>query len=90
MVLHLPVALAAVSEAVHDILLSEFGRRPMLIPNGVDCERFYPGPRAHISPEYILSAPPAKYSVCLNLQPEALENNAPPQLGKFPSGCKSF
>lgn len=60
MVLHLPVVLAAVSEAVQNILGAEFGRNPLLIPNGVDCERFFPGPRAHLQPSLVISAPPLK------------------------------
>jgi hypothetical protein len=43
-VLHLPVVLAAVSSAVQDILQQEFGRSSLLIPNGIDCDRFQPGP----------------------------------------------
>jgi hypothetical protein len=43
-ILHLPVVLAAVSSAVQDILHQEFGRSSLLIPNGIDCERFQPGP----------------------------------------------
>ena len=69
MVLHLPVVLAAVSEAVQNILSSEFGRTPLLIPNGVDCERFFPGPRTALRPDMVLSAPLAKGNVgpCLLL-----------------------
>ena len=67
MVLHLPVVLAAVSEAVQSILSSEFGRNPLLIPNGVDCERFFPGPRTTVSPSMILTAPQAKGQVCTSL-----------------------
>ena len=43
-ILHLPVVLAAVSSAVQDILQQEFGRASLMIPNGIDCERFHPGP----------------------------------------------
>lgn len=43
-ILHLPVVLTAVSSAVQDILQQEFGRSSLLIPNGIDCERFQPGP----------------------------------------------
>jgi glycosyltransferase involved in cell wall biosynthesis len=50
MVMHLPCALAAVSEAVQTILGTEFGRQPLIIPNGIDCHRFTPGPRSHIPP----------------------------------------
>ena len=45
MVMHLPCVLAGVSQAVLDILGEEFGRNPVLIPNGIDCKRFEPGPR---------------------------------------------
>jgi len=43
-ILHLPVVLTAVSSAVQDILQQEFGRSSLLIPNGIDCDRFQPGP----------------------------------------------
>lgn len=46
MVMHLPVALAGVSPAVNDILGSQFRRSPLSITNGIDCERFRPGPRS--------------------------------------------
>jgi hypothetical protein len=60
-ILHLPVALAAVSEAVRGILAQQFGRSPLLIPNGVDCDRFFPGPPARVRPTAVLSPdPPAK------------------------------
>lgn len=61
-VLHLPVALAAVSEAVRAILQSQFGRSSLLIPNGVDCDRFFPGPPAAMPPTAILT-PPSKGQV---------------------------
>ena len=32
------------------ILAAEFGRQPLIIPNGIDCHRFTPGPRAQITP----------------------------------------
>ena len=57
MVMHLPAALAAVSPAVQDILGSEFGRHPVLLPNSVDCERFFPGPVTLQAPSAILVAP---------------------------------
>jgi glycosyltransferase involved in cell wall biosynthesis len=44
LVMHLPCVLASVSSAVQDILQQEFGRSSLLIPNGIDCERFTPGP----------------------------------------------
>jgi glycosyltransferase involved in cell wall biosynthesis len=44
LVMHLPCVLASVSSAVQDILQQEFGRSSLLIPNGIDCERFRPGP----------------------------------------------
>jgi hypothetical protein len=56
-VLHLPVALAAVSEAVQAILVQQFGRSSLLIPNGVDCDRFFPGPPADAQPTAILASP---------------------------------
>ncbi|PRW45111.1 glycosyl transferase group 1 [Chlorella sorokiniana] len=53
-VMHLPVALAAVSEGVHRILSSEFARSSLLIHNGVDCQRFCPGPRSTAVPSKVL------------------------------------
>lgn len=50
MVMHLPCAVASVSEAVQAILSSEFGRNPLIIPNGIDCLRFTPGGFASQSP----------------------------------------
>ena len=44
--MHLPVALAAVSDAAAAVLGSQFGRAPVLLPNGVDCTRFSPGARS--------------------------------------------
>jgi len=43
--MHLPMALAAVSNAARDILFHQFGRTAVLIPNGIDIELFRPGPR---------------------------------------------
>ncbi len=57
MVLHLPVVLAAVSEAVQNILEADFGRQALLIPNGVDCLRFQPGPNTRLPPTLHLKAP---------------------------------
>ena len=56
-VLHLPVAVAAVSDAVQSILAQQFGRSSLLIPNGVDCDRFFPGPPTDVAPTAILSSP---------------------------------
>jgi hypothetical protein len=36
---------------VQDILGSEFGRRALLLPNAIDCERFSPGRREPEAPE---------------------------------------
>ena len=60
MVLHLPVALASVSGAVASILSSEFGRSSLVIPNGVDCNRFFPGPRQAFVPTSILTSSPSQ------------------------------
>ncbi|KAL3150732.1 hypothetical protein ABBQ32_000515 [Trebouxia sp. C0010 RCD-2024] len=57
MVMHLPVALAAVSGAVQSILSQEFGRASTLIPNCVDCERFRPGPLSSHPYTAVLTAP---------------------------------
>ncbi|GMH38947.1 hypothetical protein BSKO_06845 [Bryopsis sp. KO-2023] len=46
MVMHLPVPLAVVSKAVQDILYQDFGRTSVVVPNGIDCNRFFPGERA--------------------------------------------
>ncbi|GAB4817162.1 hypothetical protein N2152v2_004208 [Parachlorella kessleri] len=54
--LHLPVALAAVSEAVQSILSQEFGRTSLLIHNGIDCQRFRPGQRSQLEPTTVLTA----------------------------------
>ena len=56
-VLHLPVAVAAVSDAVQSILAQQFGRSSLLIPNGVDCDRFFPGPPTDVAPTATLSSP---------------------------------
>lgn len=45
MVMHLPAPLAVVSRAVQDILRQDFGRSSVIIPNSIDCERFFPGER---------------------------------------------
>ncbi|KAK9831116.1 hypothetical protein WJX74_003873 [Apatococcus lobatus] len=60
MVLHLPVALASVSGAVASVLSSEFGRSSLIIPNGVDCNRFFPGPHQAHLPTNLLVASPAE------------------------------
>jgi glycosyltransferase involved in cell wall biosynthesis len=39
-----PVALAGVSGVVREVLAGKFGRRCGLVPNGIDTERFRPGP----------------------------------------------
>ncbi|KAL4448235.1 hypothetical protein ABPG75_005454 [Micractinium tetrahymenae] len=60
MAMHLPVAVAAVSEAVQSIICREFGRSSLLVHNGIDCQRFRPGPRdavALASPARVLGPP---------------------------------
>ena len=57
MVMHLPVALAAVSPAVNDILAGQFRRSPLTVPNGVDCGRFAPGRRAALQPTATVAYP---------------------------------
>lgn len=57
MVMHLPVALAAISEAVQSILAQEFGRTSTIIPNSVDCDRFRPGPLSCHPYTAVLTAP---------------------------------
>lgn len=49
MCMHLPVPLVSVSTAIQDILFREFGRLSLIVPNGIDCEKFYPaeGPSNH-------------------------------------------
>mmetsp|Transcript_6975 Transcript_6975/g.20372 ORF Transcript_6975/g.20372 Transcript_6975/m.20372 type:complete len:726 (+) Transcript_6975:386-2563(+) len=66
MVMHLPCALVAVSEAVQAILKAEFGRASLIIPNGIDCHRFTPGARSNRQPSKTIHctprglAPPAR------------------------------
>jgi len=57
--MHLPVALAAVSDAAADVLGSQFGRAPVLLPNGVDGARFAPGPRSARPPDAVVEPDPA-------------------------------
>ena len=57
MVMHLPVALAAVSPAASDILGSQFRRAPLTVPNGVDCGRFAPGRRSDLPPTATVAYP---------------------------------
>ena len=57
--MHLPVALAAVSDAAAAVLGSQFGRAPVLLPNGVDCARFSPGVRSTRPPDATLEPDPA-------------------------------
>lgn len=52
--MHLPVALAAVSQAVQAILRQEFARNALVIPNSIDCNRFHPGPVASLQPTKVL------------------------------------
>ena len=40
------------------ILTSEFGRQPLIIPNGVDCHRFTPGPRSRLPPTSTMACTP--------------------------------
>lgn len=40
--MQLPVPLVSVSTAIQDILFREFGRLSLVVPNGIDCEKFYP------------------------------------------------
>ncbi len=63
MVMHLPVALAAVSPAVNDILGSQFRRAPLTVPNGIDCGRFAPGTRADLPPTATVVYPAAQVSL---------------------------
>lgn len=57
--MQLPVALAAVSDAAAAVLGSQFGRAPVLLPNGVDCARFSPGARSPRPPDATLEPDPA-------------------------------
>lgn len=56
--MHLPVALAAVSDAVATVLDSQFGRSAVLLPNGVDGARFAPGPRSERAPDAVIQPDP--------------------------------
>ena len=69
MVLHLPVALASVSGAVASVLSSEFGRSSLIIPNSVDCNRFFPGPPQAQMPTSLLVASPAEVTTNPSLVP---------------------
>lgn len=64
-VMHLPVALTAVSEAVQSILAQQFGRTSTIIPNSVDCKRFRPGPLSSHPYTATLTAPASQ--VCADL-----------------------
>jgi len=58
--MHLPVALAAVSDAAAAVLGSQFGRAPVLLPNGVDGARFAPGPRSARPPDAVVEPDPGE------------------------------
>ena len=64
--MHLPVALAAVSDAAAAVLGSQFGRAPVLLPNGVDCVRFSPGVRSARPPDATLE-PDSALDLNINL-----------------------
>ena len=61
--MHLPVALAAMSDAVATVLDSQFGRSAVLLPNGVDGARFAPGPRSERAPDAIIQPDPGLVQV---------------------------
>ena len=42
MCMQLPVPLISVSTAIQDILFHEFGRLSLIVPNGIDCDKFRP------------------------------------------------
>ncbi|PSC70858.1 glycosyl transferase group 1 [Micractinium conductrix] len=63
--MHLPVALAAVSEAVQTIISKEFARSCLLVHNGVDSQSFCPGPR-----DDALLAAPARHLAPAGTQPD--------------------
>lgn len=65
MVMHLPVALTAVSGAVQSILSQEFGRTSIIIPNSVDCDRFRPGPLSPHPYTAVLTAPVSQVEAML-------------------------
>jgi hypothetical protein len=56
--MHLPVALAAVSDAAAAVLGSQFGRAPVLLSNGMDGARFAPGPRSARPPDAVIEPDP--------------------------------
>jgi hypothetical protein len=64
MVMHLPCALAGVSEAVTDILAAEFGRSALLVPNAIDCARFAPGRREPEAPLRAVATPQGVSHCC--------------------------
>lgn len=43
----LPFVITAVSDCVSEVLKKRFGRAPIVVPNGIDTERYYPGPHAN-------------------------------------------
>eukprot|EP00803_Ostreobium_quekettii_P011145 evm.model.scf_71.8 EVM.evm.TU.scf_71.8 scf_71:108681-110204(+) len=55
MVMHLPVPLTVVSKAVQAILMQEFGRSSLVVPNGIDADKFRPGPRLGAAPFRLVS-----------------------------------
>jgi hypothetical protein len=48
------------------ILATEFGRQPLIIPNGIDCHRFTPGPRTQLPPTTTLLCTPGAAQVRSN------------------------
>lgn len=75
--MQLPMALAVVSQAVQSIVGSEFGRQGVLIPNSVDCERFYPGPVTTAQPTAVLTAERSQVSTAAR----SLQSVYQPQAG---------
>jgi len=55
MCMQLPVPLVSVSTAIQDILLHEFGRLSLVVPNGIDCDKFYPDDTAQNSKLHLIS-----------------------------------
>lgn len=56
-----PVAVAAVSPVVKDILRKQFGREAGLVPNGIDTVKFCPGMRPHRNRVLLVGNPRLKF-----------------------------
>lgn len=67
----LPVFLTAVSDFVADILLNRYGRKALVIPNGIDTEAFYPGDHPYNATILLVGNPTYPFK-CFNTAVAAL------------------